>query len=189
VAADPIDVTSSVSGIDVVLARGIVISGRVTSTSGAPLSGAVALIAHGEAPCCNFYLGNQTQANGAYSITVAPGSYFVGFSADGYQFQYWNGKTDPLTADVLSGATDHPNIDAALAPIDSSRPAGSAPPADSTPPGSSPPPSDSTPPAGTGAPVDGTSGASGAVADDRAIAMGLTFGSVDRSWSRVQLIA
>jgi 5-hydroxyisourate hydrolase-like protein (transthyretin family) len=184
-AADPIDVTSSVAGFDVVLARGIVISGRVTSTSGVPLSGAVALIAHGEEACCNFYLGYQTQANGTYSITIAPGSYFVGFSATGYQFQYWNGKTNALTADLLSGAIDHPNTDAALAPIDASPPAGSGPPADGSPPGSSGPPSDGTPPAGSSAPTDGTPGAGSVVADDRTIAMGLPSPSIGAQWSVV----
>ena len=45
---------------------------------------------------------------------VAPGTYFVGFFADGYTFQYWNGKTDPSAADPLTGAVDRPNTDAAL---------------------------------------------------------------------------
>ena len=60
------------------------------------------------------------------------------------------------------GAADHLGTDAALAPIDSSLPAGSGPPTDGTPSG------------GSGPPSDGTPGASGAVADDRAIAMDLT---------------
>ena len=127
----------------------------------------------------------------------------MGFYADGYTFQYWNGKTDPSAASLLSGAADHLNIDAALAPIDTSPPAGSGPPTDSSPPASSGPPSDGTPPAGppsdgtgssgsptdatapagSGAPTDRTTGAGAAVADDRAIAMGLITPPLEATWS------
>ena len=165
--ATVVEASSSVSNINAVLARGVVISGHIRSASGIPLAGS-ALLADGNMPCCFFVEGRGTQADGAYTFTVAPGNYFIGFYADGYEFQYWNRTADPLAADVLSGAVDHLNIDAALAPIDTSPPAGSGPPADGSA-GSSGPPNDGTPPAGSGGPADGTSGAGSAVADDRAI--------------------
>ncbi len=129
--ATVVDASSSVSNIDAVLARGVVISGHIRSATGAPLTGSASL-ADANVPCCFFLDGRGTQADGAYSFTVAPGNYFIGFYAEGYQFQYWNGKTDPLTADVLSGAVDHLNIDAALTPIGSSPSGSSAAPSDGT---------------------------------------------------------
>ncbi|TMF76524.1 MAG: hypothetical protein E6I18_10235 [Chloroflexi bacterium] len=177
--------TSSVAGINAVLARGVVISGHIRSATGATLAGS-AFLADGNKPCCVFGVGHGTTSDGAYSFTVPPGNYFVGFYADGYKFQYWNGKTDPLLADVLPAAADRSGIDSSLAPIDSSPPAGSGPPTDGSPPGGSAPPSDGTLPAGSGPPTDGTPGASGAVADDRAIAsIRPVWQRFDASWSVV----
>jgi len=185
--ADPIDATASVGAINAVLARGVVISGHVTSTGGAPLPGAIVYIAPGDRACCVFSAGYAVQASGAYSFTVRAGSYFLGFYADGYTFQYWDKRTAPTSADLLSVNVDHPNTDAVLAPIDASSPASSVPPTDGSPPGSSAPPNDGTLPAGS--PTDGTPGASGAAADDRVLAMGIAFGRSDASWSRVGLVA
>src|SRR5207302_1824627 len=83
--ADPIDVTSSVAGINAVLARGVVISGHIRSATGATLAGS-AFLADGNKPCCVFGVGHGTTSDGAYSFTVPPGNYFVGFYADGYKF-------------------------------------------------------------------------------------------------------
>ena len=116
--AEVIDVSTSVPNVDGVLARGVLISGRVTvAGSGAALSGASVYVYDATKPCCVFVDVRGTGPDGTYSFTVAAGSYWVSFFATGYAEQWWDAKTSSLTADILSGAADHLNINAAMVPI------------------------------------------------------------------------
>jgi len=72
-AADPVDATSSVSGIDAELAPGVLISGRVTSSGGGlPLQGATVHLYDGSSPCWVFLdnRGTAVDGDGGESIEV-----------------------------------------------------------------------------------------------------------------------
>ena len=116
--ADVIDLSStSVANVDGVLTRGVLITGHVTASgSGAALDGATVYVYDAAKPCCVFVALRGTGPDGAYSMTVPPGSYWVEFVMPGYQGQFWNAKPDLATADILVGAVDHLNIDAAMMP-------------------------------------------------------------------------
>jgi len=115
--ADVIDVSTTVPNVDGVLARGVLVTGRVTvAGTGAALSGASVILYDASQPCCVALDGHATLSDGTYSFAVPAGSYWVSFLATGYAEQWWDAKTSSLSADILSGPADHLNINAAMVP-------------------------------------------------------------------------
>jgi hypothetical protein len=102
------------------LARGVIVSGRVTDAdthAGVPGVGVSAQRA--DVPCCVFF-GASTGADGRYHMVVAQNvTVKVGFHPEGgaipYLEQWWNARPSFNEADaVVIGTTDIANIDAAL---------------------------------------------------------------------------
>jgi sugar lactone lactonase YvrE len=116
--ADMLTVTQDTFGINVALIHAFLINGHVTDqATGQPLAG---INVNALEPSGRFVGGSSTDANGDYRMAVASGSYKVRFSSDPilgslpYPVQWWNGKPDFASADVLVVAADRFGIDAAL---------------------------------------------------------------------------
>src|SRR5205823_11444050 len=83
------------SGVDAVLAAGVVISGHVTEGgTGTALSGIFVQAVQATVPCCPFLqiASTQTDVNGNYSLVVPSGDYklqFIDFSAHPHVTQWW----------------------------------------------------------------------------------------------------
>jgi hypothetical protein len=114
-AATPVEVGSAdVTGIDVVLPRTLHISGKVTITGGAALSGIHVTVYSGSNEVANQY---ATGSDGLYSIIVLPGTYTVEFhdlSTPHYIRSGWY-SVGGLVADQASATpivlTDHDATD------------------------------------------------------------------------------
>jgi hypothetical protein len=92
------------------------ISGRVTDSSLAPLSGVFVEVLDGTTG--NFVGSASTDSTGNYTALVsAGGTYKVQFSASGYVTQWYNGATSSNNAQTVSVAngTTTPNVNATLA--------------------------------------------------------------------------
>ena len=122
--ANIIDTTIDQPHIDAHLARGVVISGRVTDGTGAiPIGGLQVSAQNAGAPCCQFMGGAQTDLSGNYHFTVPAGaSVKVEFGVFGgpppgtrYLGQWWNNATTFESATPISAVGDQPGIDAHLA--------------------------------------------------------------------------
>jgi Carboxypeptidase regulatory-like domain len=125
--ADPITATAgqTVIGIDAQMVVGGSISGHVTNASAKPLGG-VCVVA--ELPTTGAIVtGALTGADGSYTLTgLAPGSDRVHFltvncpfaTAGDYAPQWYKGKADAASADpaTVTAAHNTPNIDAQMAP-------------------------------------------------------------------------
>ena len=70
------------------------------------------------ASCCQEFLVKLTANDGSYTAVVRNGSYRIGFHppfGSDYILQYWNGRPDFASADVLVVDAAKPGINAALA--------------------------------------------------------------------------
>ena len=116
-AADLLTVAGPTTGIDAQLEVGFRISGRVTdAVSGAGI-GQVGVTIN-PASCCQEFLVKLTANDGSYTAVVRNGSYRIGFHppfGSDYILQYWNGRPDFASADVLVVDAAKPGINAALA--------------------------------------------------------------------------
>ncbi|HEX3512250.1 MAG TPA: carboxypeptidase-like regulatory domain-containing protein [Solirubrobacteraceae bacterium] len=98
-----VSVATTAKGIDAALERGGEIAGSLTAApAGEPLPGAeaCALTSETSAAACA-----STNGKGEYVLRgLAPGSYAVGFSAPGYQWQYYpSGRTWKLAQQIAVG--------------------------------------------------------------------------------------
>jgi hypothetical protein len=116
-AATPVTVTSgdTVTGINAAMAVDGTISGTVTAAGGgAPVAGVSVFVGPYAGYCCTATA--VTGASGTWSATEPPGTYYVTFSRNGYQTQYWNNTTNAQAATpvtVVSGQSTS-GINAAL---------------------------------------------------------------------------
>ena len=117
--ADPITVTQDSFGFDAALVPGVLISGHVTGqASRLPLEG---IGANATDPSGRFVGGSPTDVNGNYTMVVPAGSYKVLFAIFNptpnglpYLRQWWNGKPDFASADLLDATADRSGVDAAM---------------------------------------------------------------------------
>src|SRR5439155_305937 len=116
--------SADVSGINAVMTRAVIVSGHVSDASGlVPVGGFEVNALDATVACCQFIGGAQTDAQGNYSIAVAPGvSVKVDFGVFSgpppgtrYLPQWWNNKTSFDAADPILATADVPNINARLA--------------------------------------------------------------------------
>jgi 5-hydroxyisourate hydrolase-like protein (transthyretin family) len=112
-AADiPLGASATAPGIDAVLSNGSKITGRVTGTAGAGLSG-VNVSVYAKSPNGDFWsplpIGAATNADGTYEVTRLPaGTYRIGFSSmqGGYIGEFWNdAATVGAADDIVVGAS------------------------------------------------------------------------------------
>lgn len=115
--ANIIDVSGPTPNIDAALAKGFLISGRVTDAiTGVGLGSAAVTIS--PITGSESFMVKLTDGAGSWSATVREGTYKIGFNGPfgtDYVLQYWSGKPDFATADMLVVNAARLNINAALA--------------------------------------------------------------------------
>ena len=112
-----------VPGTDDVLVVGFAISGSVTNAAIAGISGASVLVYRGGsgAVCCSFVTATGTDATGAFTALVAPGTYRLQFRPPSpnpikYIGQWWTGAASfGAATDITVVASDQPGKSATLA--------------------------------------------------------------------------
>jgi hypothetical protein len=89
-ALDVVVTTGHIAGIDAALDQGSKIAGTVTAAGGAPLAGIGVHAFNATQACCNWVTGTQTDPTGAYTLTLANGSYRLLFYVpSGAQLSEW----------------------------------------------------------------------------------------------------
>ncbi len=97
-------------GIDAALTDAGSMSGTITSNSGTPIAGAVVSLREAASPDANYTL-RITGADGTYSMAgLAPGDYYVKFSADNYFTEWYDEATHWSTGAVTITITAGVNL-------------------------------------------------------------------------------
>ncbi|TMF76593.1 MAG: HYR domain-containing protein, partial [Chloroflexi bacterium] len=110
---------ADVGGINAVMTRAVLISGRVTDATGAPIAHAFVSSPDATRECCHFLNGGETDATGHYSYGVPLGStvkvQFAPPAGSRFFGEWWNDKPSFDIATAIIAAADVPDIDASLA--------------------------------------------------------------------------
>lgn len=108
-----LNVTAPLTGVDFQMARGYPVSGRVTSSAGTPLTGAVVAAYNADGSRRGF---QKTSGNGAYSLVLPPGTYrFVAYDETlNYATSFYPGQTSFEAATPVSVSSAVSGIDFSL---------------------------------------------------------------------------
>ncbi len=113
-AADTLAVRGDVSGIDLALPPGLLVYGRLTSTSGKPVENALVCV---DTRFPTGRICRPTDKGGNYSVAVRRGRFIVQFrpsAASGVVAAWYQGTADPRAADDVVVAGTDVRIDATL---------------------------------------------------------------------------
>jgi 5-hydroxyisourate hydrolase-like protein (transthyretin family) len=108
-ATDVVVSGTNVAAVDVTLASGFHIRGRLTSTTGTPAVGiSVNAYQGGTAACCTWVVGTVTDANGDYDLIVAAGTYRIWFypTSGTWVSQWFSGAATHATATDITVGPD-----------------------------------------------------------------------------------